>query len=49
MMQKIFNLTSTFKSHTDEDGSVKIRGMASTAELIAQVIQFQPTHGLKVD
>ena len=31
-MEKIFNLTSTFKSHTDEDGSVKIRGMASTAE-----------------
>ena len=31
-MEKIFNLTSTFKSHTDEDGSVKIRGMASTAD-----------------
>ena len=31
-MEKIFNLTSTFKSHTDEDGSVKIRGMASTTE-----------------
>ena len=31
-MEKIFNLTSTFKSHTDEDGSVKIRGMASTSE-----------------
>ena len=29
-MEKIFNLTSTFKSHTDEDGSVMIRGMAST-------------------
>ena len=32
MMEKIFNLTSTFKSHTEEDGSVKIRGMASTTE-----------------
>jgi HK97 family phage prohead protease/HK97 family phage major capsid protein len=32
MMEKIFNLTSTFKSHTDEDGSVKIRGMASTTD-----------------
>ena len=31
-MEKVFNLTSTFKSHTDEDGSVMIRGMASTAE-----------------
>jgi len=31
-MEKIFNLTSTFKSHTDEDGSVKIRGMASTVD-----------------
>ena len=31
-MEKIFNLTSTFKSHTEEDGSVKIRGMASTTE-----------------
>ena len=29
-MEKVFNLTSTFKSHTDEDGSVMIRGMAST-------------------
>ena len=29
-MEKVFNLTSTFKSHTDEDGSIKIRGMAST-------------------
>ena len=32
MMEKIFNLTSTFKSHTEDDGSVKIRGMASTSE-----------------
>ena len=31
-MEKIFNLTSTFKSHTDDDGSVKIRGMASTVD-----------------
>ena len=31
-MNKIFNLTSTFKSHTEDDGSVKIRGMASTNE-----------------
>ena len=31
-MEKIFNLTSTFKSHTDEEGSVMIRGMASTAD-----------------
>ena len=31
-MEKIFNLTSTFKSHTDDDGSVMIRGMASTAD-----------------
>ena len=29
-MEKVFNLTSTFKSHTEEDGSVMIRGMAST-------------------
>ena len=29
-MNKIFNLTSTFKSHEVEDGSVMIRGMAST-------------------
>jgi HK97 family phage prohead protease len=32
MMNKIFNLTSTFKSHTEEDGSIMIRGMASTAD-----------------
>ena len=31
-MNKIFNLTSTFKSHEVEDGSVVIRGMASTAD-----------------
>ena len=31
-MEKIFNLTSTFKSHAAEDGSVMIRGMASTAD-----------------
>ena len=31
-MEKIFNLTSTFKSQTIEDGSVMIRGMASTAD-----------------
>ena len=30
--EKIFNLTSTFKSHSEEDGSVRIRGMASTAD-----------------
>ena len=29
-MNKVFNLTSTFKSHEVEDGSVMIRGMAST-------------------
>ena len=29
-MQKVFNLTSTFKSEAVEDGSVMIRGMAST-------------------
>ena len=29
-MNKIFNLTSTFKSQPQEDGSIKIRGMAST-------------------
>ena len=29
-MNKIFNLTSTFKSHEVEDGGVMIRGMAST-------------------
>jgi HK97 family phage prohead protease/HK97 family phage major capsid protein len=32
MMNKIFNLTSTFKSHATEDGSVTIRGMASTSD-----------------
>ena len=32
MMNKIFNLTSTFKSHTEDDGSIMIRGMASTAD-----------------
>ena len=31
-MNKIFNLTSTFKSQEQDDGSVKIRGMASTAD-----------------
>ena len=31
-MNKIFNLTSTFKSHSNDDGSVMIRGMASTAD-----------------
>ena len=31
-MNKIFNLTSTFKAHEGEDGSVMIRGMASTAD-----------------
>jgi HK97 family phage prohead protease/HK97 family phage major capsid protein len=31
-MDKIFNLTSTFKSLEGEDGSVMIRGMASTAD-----------------
>ena len=31
-MNKIFNLTSTFKSHEQDDGSVMIRGMASTAD-----------------
>ena len=31
-MEKVFNLTSTFKSHTEDDGSIKIRGMASTAD-----------------
>ena len=31
-MEKIFNLTSTFKSHTEDDGSIMIRGMASTAD-----------------
>jgi HK97 family phage prohead protease/HK97 family phage major capsid protein len=31
-MNKIFNLTSTFKSHESDDGSVMIRGMASTAD-----------------
>ena len=29
-MKKIFNVTSTFKSHENDDGSVMIRGMAST-------------------
>ena len=48
-MEKIFNLTSTFKSHTDDEGSIMIRGMASTADLIARAILFQRTHGLKVD
>ena len=31
-MKKIFNLTSTFKSHEADDGSVMIRGMASTVD-----------------
>ena len=31
-MDKIFNLTSTFKTHAVDDGSVMIRGMASTAD-----------------
>ena len=31
-MEKIFNLTSTFKALEDNDGSVMIRGMASTAD-----------------
>ena len=33
MMEKIFNLTSTFKSQATEDGSVIIRGMASTNDV----------------
>ena len=32
MMNKIFNLTSTFKTQAQDDGSVLIRGMASTAD-----------------
>ena len=31
-MNKIFNLTSTFKAHEGDDGSVMIRRMASTAD-----------------
>jgi HK97 family phage prohead protease len=31
-MNKIFNLTSTFKAHEGDDGCVMIRGMASTAD-----------------
>ena len=31
-MNKIFNLTSTFKTHTEKDGSASIRGMASTSD-----------------
>jgi len=31
-MDKIFNLTSTFKTQTQDDGSVMIRGFASTAD-----------------
>lgn len=31
-MEKIFNLTSTFKAQAGEDGSVMIRGMASTTD-----------------
>jgi len=31
-MEKIFNLTSTFKSHAADDGSVTIKGMASTVD-----------------
>lgn len=33
MMNKIFNLTSTFKALSSEDGSVMIRGMASTIDV----------------
>ena len=32
MTTKIFNLTSTFKSDVSDDGEIKIRGMASTAD-----------------
>ena len=31
-MNKVFNLTSTFKSFEDDDGSVTITGMASTKD-----------------
>ena len=31
-MDKVFNLTSTFKAFEDEDGSVSITGMASTKD-----------------
>ena len=31
-MNKVFNLHSTFKSELHEDGSVMVRGMASTAD-----------------
>ena len=30
MMNKIFNLTSTFKSEEQEDGSIMVRGLASS-------------------
>jgi HK97 family phage prohead protease len=33
MMNKIFNLTSTFKAHEDDDGSLTIRGLASTPDV----------------
>ena len=29
-MNKIFSLTSQFKAHEEDDGTVKIRGYAST-------------------
>ena len=32
MIQKTFNLTSTFKSEEQEDGSIMVRGMASTMD-----------------
>jgi HK97 family phage prohead protease len=31
-MEKVFNLTSTFKSQMEDDGSIMIRGMASTVD-----------------
>ena len=40
-MNKIFNLTSTFKSQTVEDGSVMIRGMASTNDFDLTLFQGQ--------
>ena len=31
-MNKLFNITSTFKTHVEKDGSASIRGMASTSD-----------------
>ena len=42
-MNKVFNLHSTFKSETEDDGSVTVRGMASTKDFDRAGDSISPT------